>query len=226
MSKTILNAQMRESVGTNKAKKLRQQKLVPGILYGTDYENTNIVFDEIQLAKFLQTNAKGSTATVLLDGEEIFAIVREVQKDPLKRTPLHIDFQALRSDEKIRITVPFVFSGRENLAETLILQEFVSGVEIQVLPKDLIDRVEIDISFKEYGDTMTIGELEIAENEDIEILSDYSAQIYSIIEADVFEEPETEEEALEEEEAPEVVGEGEEGEEREEGEQPEEEQPE
>ncbi|MFP4457716.1 MAG: 50S ribosomal protein L25 [Clostridia bacterium] len=220
MSKTVLNANLRETVGTNKAKKLRQKKLVPGILYGSQLDNTNIVFDQIELAKFLQTNAKGSTATVKLDGEEIFAIVREVQKDPLRRTPLHIDFQALRSDEKIRITVPFVFSGRENLAETLILQEFVSGVEIQVLPKDLIDRVEIDISFKEYGDTMTIGELEIAQNEDIEILSDYSAQIYSIIEADVFEEPEIEEEALEEEETPEVVGEGEEEEESEE--QPEE----
>ena len=217
MSTTVLKAQMRNTTGTNKAKKLRQAKLVPGILYGSKTDNLNIVFDQIELAKFLQTSAKGSTANILLDGEEIFAIVREVQRDPIKRTPLHIDFQALQSDEKIRITVPFVFIGRENLGETLILQEFAAGVEIQVLPKDLIDRVEIDISYSSYGDTMTIGELEIAKTEDIEILSEYSDPIYSIIEADVFDEPETDDEAAEGEEMPEVVGEeSEEAEEKEE----------
>ncbi len=214
MNTTVLKAQTRNTTGTNKAKKLRQSHLVPGILYGSKTDNLNIVFDQIELAKFLQTNAKGSTANILLEGEEIFAIVREVQRDPIKRTPLHIDFQALQSDEKIRITVPFVFIGRETLGETLILQEFASGVEIQVLPKDLIDRVEVDISGSSYGDSMTIGELEIAKNEDIEILSEYSDPIYSIIEADVFEEPETDEEIEEGEEMPEVIGE--EGEEEEE----------
>lgn len=222
MSEIVLNAQTRDSRGTNKAKKLRQQKLVPGVLYGSQLENTKIVFDQIELSKFLSSNTTGSTANLMLNGEEVFAIVREVQRDQIKRTPLHIDFQALRSDEKIRIVVPFVFIGREKLGETLILQEFANGVEIQVLPKDLIDRVEIDIAFSEYGDTMTIGELEIVNNENIEILSDYSDQIYSIIEADEFVEPEIDEDVLEEEETPEVIGEdGEVVEEEEETEDPE-----
>lgn len=194
MNEVKLSAQIREEIGTNKAKKLRQQHLVPGILYAQHLDkNINLVFNEQDLNRFLQNHDVGATVVLDTGKEEVLAMVRDIQRHHIKRNPLHIDFQALKSDVEIRVTVPFVYTGRDMLKEDLILQELLHGVEIEVLPRYLIERIELDISNAQYGDTMTVAELEISKDPNITVLTDPEEPIYNIIEADVFKEPEGDE---------------------------------
>jgi large subunit ribosomal protein L25 len=169
MAKAIqLKAQPRSGAGTVEAKKARHAGLVPAVIYGR----------HLGKPQNLQLNAKELTAAlgktsgehVLVDleiagGEKTLALIQDVQHHALKRHIMHLDFHALRADEKMHTTVPVLVFGEASGVKNSggIIEQLLRSIEVQCLPKDLPDSIVIDVTPLEIGDAIHIKDLPLPE---------------------------------------------------------------
>ena len=181
------------------AKKIRKEGFVPAVIYGHHLGSINIQINHIEVSKFLKTNSIGSKVLLVLENDEHLAIFKDSQRDPLSNKIMHIDFQALTSGEKIKVTVPIIFENKDSFDSNVVFQEQISEIEISVLPKNLIDHVTIDVSKYGLGDSLLIGDLDIMKNKNIEVLSSKDSQVFTISHAPKYKEelPNDEEQIIE-----------------------------
>jgi large subunit ribosomal protein L25 len=213
MEKVVIEAQRREVLG-KKVKVLRREGKLPAVIFGHGLETTPIVMDMREASKILSTAGSSTLVTITLDGEEHATLVRERQYEVLQRTLLHVDFQAVALDEKVRASVALILGDEDAPAVKTFGAMIIQGtesIEIECLPQDLPDRIVVDVSSLEnIGDSILVQDLPVPEG--VEILDDPETMIVvatSLAEEVVEEEEEIEELELEEGVEPEVIGEGE-----------------
>ncbi len=196
MSRDVLNAQARTQLGSNAVKKLRNNNLIPGILYGHHIESQSISLELQDFDKFSKRHGVGASLDLDLNGEKVFALFKNIQFDPVKRETIHVEFQALSAGEKIKMKIPFVFKGKDTIAAGLLLQEMHHELDVHVLPKDIIEVLEIDVTNKTIGDHLTVQDLDIVNNSSFEIMDDLDTIIYAVSETKVHVEPSDEDEII------------------------------
>jgi large subunit ribosomal protein L25 len=169
MAKAIqLKAQPRSGAGTVEAKKARHAGLVPAVIYGRHLgkpQNLQLNAKELKVAL-----GKTSGEHVLVDleiagGEKTLALIQDVQHHALKRHIMHLDFHALRADEKMHTTVPVLVFGEASGVKNSggIIEQLLRSIEVQCLPKDLPDSIVIDVTPLEIGDAIHIKDLPLPE---------------------------------------------------------------
>jgi len=162
MPEHLLQAQLRERTGKEFAKKLRQQGKIPGIYYAHGEQAIPIILDQRETMKFL---ASGSGLIDFQIGKrrKQKAIIKDVQVDPVKQTLVHIDVQGVSLEEKITINVPIVIVGEAIGVKQQggILHQYVRELEVECLPLDIPDRIEIDVTNLNIGDSITGRSLSI-----------------------------------------------------------------
>jgi large subunit ribosomal protein L25 len=169
MAKAIqLKATPRLGAGTIQSKKARSAGLVPAVIYGRHLEKPqNLQLD----ARELRT-ALGKTAGehVLVDleivgGLKTLALIQDVQHHALTRNILHVDFHALRADEKMHTTVPVICFGEASGVKNFgaILEQLLRSIEVECLPKDLPESIVIDVTNLGIGDAIHIRDLQLPE---------------------------------------------------------------
>ncbi len=173
MEKIILKATKRDVIG-KKVKALRREGKVPGVLYGYGVESTPIVLDLKETTKILSSVGSSTLVTIDLDGKEYNALVRERQRDIIYRTLTHLDFQALSMTETVRTQVP-VHIGDQEVPATkeygAIINIGLDMLEIECLPQDLPDRIDVNISrLYEIGDSILVKDLDLPQG--IQVLDD------------------------------------------------------
>ncbi|WP_069650444.1 50S ribosomal protein L25 [Caloranaerobacter ferrireducens] len=179
MAAPKLNVELRNGGGRRYSIKLRKDGFIPGVIYGHNKETRSIKLNEIETLKVLKRFGSGSTVNLNLNGEVIPAIIKEIQKDIIKDNLLHIDFQQLSEDEEIKVFVPIVLLGKGKVeSSTTIIQQQIMELEIRCLPKYIPNSVEVDVSNLKFGDSITVGDLNLGEN--IEILHDENEVIASL----------------------------------------------
>ncbi|MBN2558703.1 MAG: 50S ribosomal protein L25 [Clostridia bacterium] len=183
-----------------KASKIRKNGFVPAVVYGRHIDSLSIQIKQDAATKFLQLHSTGSKALLEIDGEEQPAILQDFQRDPLSRKILHIEFHALTSGEKVKVTLPVNFMNRDSLEQDMLLHIQMSEIEISALPEFLVDHANIDISKYTLGDSVYVSDLDISSNENIEVMTPPEALVCTITHASRL----TEEPAADEEE-PEAV---------------------
>ena len=183
-----------------KAKKIRMNGFVPAVVYGHHLDPISIQIKQDVATKFLEIHSTGSKVLLKIDGEEQLAIFKEFQRDPLSRKINHIDFQALTSGEKVKVTLPINYMNKDSLEKGTVLQEQMREIEISTLPKFLVDHVNVDISKYSLGDSAFVSDLDISNDENIEVISPQESLVCTITHAAKFVEeiPEDEEETDEE----------------------------
>ena len=93
-----------------------------------------------------------------LDGDVSPVLIKEVQTHPFKNQFLHVDFQKLKMDEKIKLTVPITLIGRENIQQTDgVLVQQLDEIEIECFPKDIPESVEVDVSNIDFNKPVLIS---------------------------------------------------------------------
>ncbi len=197
MTRTILKANKRIASGKGSNKKLRREKQVPAILYGAHIEEQMISIKENDIILFLNHNHMGTSLDLDIDGEKHFVILKDIQVDPVSHKVIHMDFQALKLGEEIKVTIPIYLSGQDNL-RNLVCQELLSELEISCLPKNLIDRISLDVSDAVDGTQVLVSDLEVFSNPDIEVLNEPDSIVYIVNEAKEFVEEEVETDEIEE----------------------------
>jgi len=158
MSQTILRADKREE----SARKVRGEGFVPGVIYGTGVEDgMPIKFKETELNRVLKAQGMNPRLTVMLGDEKKNAIIKEIQNHPTKGHVLHVDLQAIAADEVIRAAIPVIFEGREEIeSRQLLLEVYLSEVEISGPANIIPGSITIDVTGKEAGDTVTVADIE------------------------------------------------------------------
>lgn len=165
MEKVSLKAQERNTFG-KKVKNLRKEGILPGHVFGNNVETEHV---SIQVKDFMKVYEQaGETGLIDLKiGEEKVrpVMVKEIQYDANKGLPLHIDFYQVNLKEKVRVPVPIILQELEEeiesvkMGEAVILQ-VLSEVEVEALPTDLIDQIEVSLAgLKNVDDTVTVGML-------------------------------------------------------------------
>lgn len=192
MSRYKLEAKPREKTGKSGA--LRREQRIPAVIYGAHIESQAIEIPQNEVEKFVRNQGTGSTLDLVVGKDTHLALFKAMQVHPLSRMVMHLDFQALRADEKVRVTIPVnVVLGEHMGGDNMMVQELLSEIEIVALPGDLESSVTVHVEEGEIGDILTLGELDIAKNDKIEILTDLESPVYNIVEVREFVEPELEE---------------------------------
>jgi large subunit ribosomal protein L25 len=210
-----LKVQSRESRGSAESRRLRADGLIPGVLYGNGGNAQPFCIEERELRKAL-TGDHGLHAIldVVLEGNQRahHAVLKEYQLDPTRARLLHIDLQEVRLDQAIQTQVVVELVGEsEGMKEGGVLSQIQREINVEALPMEVPDRLELDISTMKIGDTMRLSDLRVPA--EVKLLDDPETVLATVTPPTKIEEPEVEEEELEEGELPE-------------GEVPEEERPE
>ena len=221
-----LAAKKRSLVGS-KVKRLRREGWVPGVMYGRDFDAVSLKFDKFRLRDVLSQVGGSQLINIQVedaDGPE-FALLRDVQRDVITGDLLHVDFYRVMMSETITTEIPLLTVGESPVAEQKegILLHGIAEIEVECLPGDLVDALEVDLSeLTEVGQAILVEDLAVPSG--INILTDPDEMIARLVplEEVELERPaaEVEEELImgEEGEEVEVIGEAE-AEEAEEGEE-------
>ncbi|RMF40549.1 MAG: 50S ribosomal protein L25 [Anaerolineae bacterium] len=206
MESITLKATKRDVIG-KKVKVYRRQGKLPAVVYGRDTGSIPVWLDARDANKALRSVGSSSFVIVDVEGTPYTTLVRERQRDYLRDTLLHVDFQVIPMGETLRTEVPLVLEG-EAPALTLGL-ELVTGlnsVEVESLPKNLPSSITVDLSIlKEMGDRIEAKDLPLPEG--VTLLTDGEEMVAQVVApAGAAEEEAAEEEALEGE--PEVIEKG------------------
>lgn len=172
MADFTIKASARSTKG-KKVSALRSKGIVPGTIYGPKAEPLTVQFDYRELETTLKNAGSTNIVGVELDGKNIDVLARDVQRDVLKGTIIHVDLFAVDPNSKIRAEIPVVLTGESPIISSrkAILMAGTSTIRIEVLPSDLVNRIEVDLSpLTAIGSTIYVKDLKVSDR--ITILND------------------------------------------------------
>jgi large subunit ribosomal protein L25 len=155
---TVLTAQTREPQGSPEARRMRREGAVPGVVYGGQGDAVAIVVDARELRHALA--AGGQLIELQVDGDATPVVLKEHQRHPVRGESIHVDFQRVRLDRAIQATVLVELINAEEapgIVEGGILQQVVSELNVEGLPGDIPDHVQIDVSGMEINQTLNLA---------------------------------------------------------------------
>lgn len=213
-----IQVKTREEYGKNANRRLRSGGQIPAVLYGTGNETVPIQVERRKMEEMFRHGATENTIFILKRQEsdqERHARIREMQTHPISREILHIDFQRVLMDQLIRVTVPVhpVGTPKGVTDEGGVMDQVTREVEVECLPGDIPEALEVDVTELSIGDHLEASALVLPKG--VELLEETDRVIVLVAYPDRIEEPEEDEEdALLEAEAdePEVIRRGKEGE--------------
>ncbi len=199
-----LIAEKRTVLG-KQVKQLRRQGWVPGVMYGRGFDPVPLQFEERGLRQVLSQTGGSQLIGIKVRGQKQpeTALVRDVQRDPIKGKLLHVDFYRVMMTERLTAEVPLVIVGESPVLEQKegILLYGISAVEVECLPGDLVDAIEVDLAdLTEVDQALYLRDLAVPAG--MEILTSLDEMIVHVI---PLVEEEEEEEVLPEAEEVEVI---------------------
>ena len=194
MPEAILDAVKRSTRGKNEARRLRAAGKIPATLYGAQKAGDapapeSVAVDPKPLMRILHSASGLNTLISLkLQGADARVLVKNVQLDPITHHPLHADFYRVNMDRKIQVTVPITLRGESRgVKQDGGVLDFVHReIEVEVLPANIPDRIEVDVTNLGIGDAVHVRDL--AANAAWEPISDPDMMIVHVVVIKVVEE--------------------------------------
>jgi large subunit ribosomal protein L25 len=203
-----LHADVRQQVGKTSRKLARVGK-VPAILYGSDHKPEALELDRSELDRlFAHGGVRSQVLHVHVEGRKtpINAMVKAVQTDPTKSTPIHVDLIVVKMNVAVHAAVALSFVGEApGVKAGGIFNANHSTLTVEALPGDLPEALEVDISALDIGSTMTLGDVVLPAS--VTLVGDPDELLASVMAPKVEVEEVVEEGVEGEEEQPEVIGE-------------------
>lgn len=164
-----------------KAKQLRRTGFIPGVIYGKNLdENVSVQMNLRTLNKQKSGITVGAQLDLVVDGEEYNVLIKSFERSVMKKEFLHFDFQVLTSGEKIKTSVPIHFINKDQIKEEGNVQEYLNAIEYEVLPKDMLETIEVDLSVLEIGKDISVSDLAESKDERYHILTAANSTIVSL----------------------------------------------
>ncbi|HUL49818.1 MAG TPA: 50S ribosomal protein L25/general stress protein Ctc [Gemmatimonadales bacterium] len=163
--KVTLSANSRAVGGKGAARQARFKGRVPAVIYGRGRDTQAVEVEAKALEKALTGIEPESTIIELaFDGRTARTLIREIQRHPLRPDIIHVDFYEIRAEDKVKLKVPVRLVGTPDGVRNAggVLDQVTREVEIEVLPENIPDRVELDVSALKIGDSLHVSHLQIA----------------------------------------------------------------
>ena len=205
-----LIVELRDGTGTSNSRRLRRSGMVPAVIYGAGRENLSLIIDHNHLLqKLASENFLTSILSIKIQGKEESVLIKDIQIHPSKRQVMHLDMQRVVADQILRINVPIHFLNGDSAPGVKLeggtVSALMNEVEISCLPKDLPERLEVDVAAMELDELLYLSDIPLAEGIEIPLLTQEEPKNEPIVAIRLL--------RIQEEEPEEVVVEGEEGEE-------------
>lgn len=166
-----------------KAKRLRREGYVTGNVFGKEIEGSiPIKIEKSAADRLLKTSGKGSQIMLDVDGQEMDVLIKEIDFNPLKGQVDEIDFQALVKGEKVHSVAEVVLVNHDKVMSG-VLQLLLEEISYRALPDNLVEKVSVDVGDLKVGESIKVGDLDIAKNENIDLLTDPEAIIVTVSES-------------------------------------------
>jgi large subunit ribosomal protein L25 len=172
-----LKAKQRETSGKGAARRLRQNKAIPGIVYGPESEPVMLSLDAIEFDKIIREN--GSTGLFfnlkIEGGKSKTVMLKEMQMDTFSLNYLHIDLHEIDMDTKVTVSIPVEAVGEsKGVEEGGVLQMIRRELDVVCKPADTPDSIQIDISDLGIGDSVHVEEIDLGDNVEIPFDVDFT----------------------------------------------------
>jgi len=163
-----IKAKVRSEIGGRRPRRIRASGRVPAILYGSGTAQA-LELNGREIAEALHGSSSESVLVDLMVETEggattkKMALIREVQHDPLRDTIEHVDFHQVEENKKLRVEVPVHEIGEAVGVRTGggILDHALRALRVECLPKDLPERIDVDVSALEVGQSIHVGEVKL-----------------------------------------------------------------
>jgi large subunit ribosomal protein L25 len=177
----VLTVQPREGRGRSDVRKLRAEGLLPGVIYGPGIEPVALSVPRSDLLRVLHAHGAHPLVTVKVDGgEDYLALVKDLQIDAVKQVALHVDFHRVRADKPVQTEVEVHLIGEPaGIKLGGILDITTRLVAIEALPRDLPEKIELDVSDMEIGDVRRVSDLQAPSG--VTILTDPEESLASVV---------------------------------------------
>jgi len=183
MAEIVVNAETRSDRGKNAARRLRTKGLIPAVVYGGKGEATAVSVDPKTLQKVLRSETGRNTILKLQLGSDgnTAAILKQWQVDPVKENFLHADFYRIAMDVALRVKVPVAIKGEARGVKTDggILELIMRAIEVECLPGDIPERIEIDVADLGINDALRISDVLVSPK--IKIMDDADQVVVHVI---------------------------------------------
>lgn len=174
-----LKAQRRET--TEKAKRLRREGYVTGNLFGRQIEGSILLkIEKKEAERIMRECMKGSQIMLEVEGKEYDVLIKEMDYDAMTRSILEMDFQELVKGEKVHSVAEIILHNKDKVIEGA-LEQLLEEVAYKATPEHLVDKIDVDCSTLHLGDTITVGDLAIAKNKDVDVVTHLDSIVVTVL---------------------------------------------
>jgi large subunit ribosomal protein L25 len=207
MAEITLAAETGRTTGSRPSNRLRREDKVPGVVYGHGSEPVSVSVDRRDLRGALTTDAGlNALINLELEGERKLTIVKELQRDPVRRAVTHVDFLLISRDEELEVDVPIVLAGDPVEVERNdgVVEQVMFSLTIKAKPGSIPNELVADVSGLDIGGAVRVGDLELPAGVATDVDADETVVLAQVAAV----EPEPEPEEVEGEEGELAEGEG------------------
>lgn len=181
MATASLSAAARAATGKGVARSLRREGRLPAVVYGHAREPQALSLDARELGRLLShINAETTVIELSVDGTASSTLIRDIQRHPLSRQVIHVDFQELVAGEKVVVKIPIVLVGTPigvRLSGGLMSQ-VMQELECRVDPANIPNRIDVDVSDITIGHSIHVSELKVPAG--VEVMDDASGTVMTV----------------------------------------------
>ena len=167
MDQIKIKAEARIEQGTGAVRRLRRTGMIPGSVMKMNKGGTELIKLPEHAFMMAMRGRTGKQVLVTLDmnGTEVPALLREMQNDVLKGTPIHVDFSEVSLSQKVRITVPLYLVGEAKGVKIGggVLEQTLRTIDIDVLPADIPEKFDVDVSALDLDQTLFVRDLKLGD---------------------------------------------------------------
>ncbi len=197
MEQVTLRAEPRQA-GKGPARRARNEGYLPAVVYGRSAEARPVRLSARDVERLLgQPGGRNAVIRLEVDGDAgnpRTVMIKEVQVDPVRRRPLHLDLYQISLKEKVTARVRLHFVGEEAVTKAGgIIQHQARDVEVQCLPTEIPDAIDVDVAGLSVGEHLTMGELKVPEG--VTVLNDPDEVVVAVLAPRMIEEEPAEAEA-------------------------------
>lgn len=195
MAELVISGEVRTRTGKGVARRARVAGKVPAVVYGPNQPANSLLVDARELVRAIQQGSEGRLVILNVSGNRQPVILKDVQVDSLKGTPLHADFHAVALDQVIQTSVPIVVTGEQVPGEEprLVIHD-AREITVECLPTAIPESIEVDLVDRAIGETLVASDLVLPAG--VTLVSDPETVILSISVARAEEAEETEDEEI------------------------------
>ena len=180
MATTPLTAELRSETGKGAARKLRAAGRVPAVVYGHRRQPQALALDARELGRILERVSAASVFELGVGGTTVRALIREIQRHPVKRSLVHVDFQELVAGELVTVRVPLVFHGTAEGVRNQggLLEEVTRELEVSADPANIPDHIDVDVSALTLGHPLHVRDVPVPNG--VTVLTDAGATVVQV----------------------------------------------